>query len=58
MPKDVRYRIEADSSHELQNAILRYKESYHPLAYDTRVIKTTQEDAKYVAYVSRMSSCD
>ncbi len=58
MPKDVRRRLEADSSAELQEDIDRYYSMYPALGYDTRVIKTAQEDAKYVAYMSRMDSCD
>jgi len=58
MPKDIRRRLEADSSAELQEDIDRYCNMYPPLGYDTRVIKTSQEDGKYVAYLSRMDSCD
>ncbi len=58
MPKDVRHRIEADTSEELQKAVDAYHNQYPYLGYDTRLIKTTQEDDKYVAYMSRLSSCD
>jgi hypothetical protein len=58
MPKDVRRRLEANSSSELQEIIDCYYRLYPSLGYDTRVIKTAQEDAKYVAYMSRMDSCD
>ena len=58
MPKDIRRRLEADSSAELQEDIESYYTMYPSLGYDTKVIKTTQEDAKYVAYLSRMDSCD
>jgi len=58
MPKDVRRRLEADSSAELQEDIDRYYSMYPSLGYDTKVIKTDLEDNKYVAYMSRMDSCD
>ena len=58
MPKDIIRRLEADSSSELQENIDSYYSMYPSLGYDTRVVKTSQEDAKYVAYMSRMDSCD
>jgi uncharacterized protein (UPF0335 family) len=58
MPKDVRIRLEADSSAELQEDIDRYHNSYPSIGYDTKVIKTDLEDGKYIAYVSRLDSCD
>jgi uncharacterized protein (UPF0335 family) len=58
MPKDIRRRLEAESSSELQEDIDRYYRMYPSLGYDTKVIKTDLEDNKYVAYMSRMDSCD
>lgn len=58
MPKDIRGRLEAESSAELQEDIDRYYRMYPSLGYDTKVIKTALEDNKYVAYMSRMDSCD
>ena len=58
MPKDIRRRLEAESSAELQEDIDRYYSMYPSLGYDTKVIKTVLEDNKYVAYMSRMDSCD
>jgi DNA polymerase I-like protein with 3'-5' exonuclease and polymerase domains len=58
MPRDVRYRIEADSPAELQEYIDNYKNTYPTIAYDTRVVSKTEEDGKHTAIVSRLSSCD
>ncbi len=58
MPRNVRYRIEADTSEELQKAVAEYQNQYPYIGYDTRLITTTQEDDKYVAYMNRLSSCD
>jgi len=58
MPKDIRIRLEADSSAELQDDVDRYQMSYPSLGYDTKVISTSLEDGKYIAYVSRLDSCD
>ena len=59
MPKDMRVRLKADSSAELQEDIERYKTQYPTIAYDTRVISThNDEDGTYVAILSRLDSCD
>ena len=59
MSEDVRIRLAADSEAELQEDIERYKRSYPFVGYDTRVMQTfTDEKGKYVAIMSRMSSCD
>lgn len=59
MAEDVRIRFSADSEEELQEDIERYKRSYPFLGYDTRVMQTfTDEKGKYVAIMSRLSSCD
>lgn len=58
MPKDIRIRLEANSSAELQDDIDRYQGFYPSLGYDTKVISTSLEDDKYIAYVSRLDSCD
>ena len=59
MSEDVRIRLAADSEAELEEDIERYKRSYPFVGYDTRVMQTfIDEKGKYVAIMSRMSSCD
>lgn len=60
MPRTIEEVLVARSSHDLQIKIKQLMQQYHPLGYDTRVIRTyTDPDSQdYVAVITRFDSCD
>jgi hypothetical protein len=60
MPRNLEETLVATSKDDLSEKIRWYLNRYHPLGYDTRVIRMTHDPntGRFTAVMSRWDSCD
>ena len=60
MARNIEETLVATTKEDLNEQIEWYLVQYHPLGYDTRVARTTDDPdtGKYTAVMSRWDSCD
>lgn len=60
MARIIEETLIANSKEDLDVQVAWYLNQYHPLGYDTRIVRTTHDPktGKYTATMSRWNSCD
>lgn len=58
--RTIKEELRADSKEQLDEKVESYLQRYHPLGYDTRVDRTSNnpDTGEWIAVMSRWSSCD